>query len=98
MKRSKRLIKAIIAAFAMTMFAQPVQAQSRVDEFGIFDHMSLGLTLASSSASVCNVVSSVSYDWLFAFSCSDMVSMPSMDRDDDCCGGDVAFKPHCYNE
>lgn len=47
MKRSKRLIKAIIAAFAMTLFAQPVQAQSRVDEFGIFDHMSLGLTLGT---------------------------------------------------
>jgi hypothetical protein len=49
--------------------------------------LSLGLTLASSSASVCNVVSSVSYDWLFAFSCSDMVSMPSMDMDDGFAGG-----------
>lgn len=47
MKRPKRLIKAIIAAFAMALFAQPVQAQDRVDEFGIFDHMSLGLTLGT---------------------------------------------------
>ena len=47
MKRSKKLSMAIVAAFAMTLFAQPVQAQDRVDEFGIFDHMSVGLTLGT---------------------------------------------------
>ena len=47
MKRSKKLSMTIVTAFVMTMFAQPVQAQNRVDEFGIFDHMSLGLTLGT---------------------------------------------------
>ena len=47
MKRPKKLIKAIFAAFVMALFAQPVQAQDRVDEFGIFDHMSVGLTLGT---------------------------------------------------
>ena len=39
----------IIAAFAMMLFAQPVQAQNqdRVEEYGLFDHMSVGLTLGT---------------------------------------------------
>ena len=44
MERPKKVIKAIFAAFVIILFAQPVQAQDRVDEFGIFDHISLGLT------------------------------------------------------
>lgn len=47
MKRPKRLCMAIVAAIAMALSALPVQAQNRVDEFGIFDHMSLGLTLGT---------------------------------------------------
>ena len=46
----KKLIKqsvAILATMVMTLFAQPMQAQDRVDEFGIFDHVSLGLTLGT---------------------------------------------------
>ena len=47
MKRPKRLSIAIVAAMVMSVFAQPVQAQERVDEFGVFDHMSLGVTLGT---------------------------------------------------
>lgn len=47
MKRPKRLSIAVVSALAMTLFAQPVQAQERVDEFGIFDHASIGLTLGT---------------------------------------------------
>ena len=47
MKRPKKLGITILAALAMTLFAQPVQAQDRVDEFGIFDHVSLGVTLGT---------------------------------------------------
>ncbi len=32
---------------AMALFAQPMQAQDRVDEFGIFDHLSIGLNLGT---------------------------------------------------
>ena len=32
---------------AVTLFALPVQAQDKVEEFGIFDHLSLGLTLGT---------------------------------------------------
>ena len=34
-------------AMAVTLFALPVQAQDKVEEFGIFDHLSLGLTLGT---------------------------------------------------
>ena len=47
MKRLEKLSMAIVAAFAMALFAQPVQAQDRVDEFGIFDHVSLGVNLGT---------------------------------------------------
>ena len=47
MKRPEKLSMAIVAAFAMALFAQPVQAQDRVDEFGIFDHVSLGVNLGT---------------------------------------------------
>ena len=47
MKRPKRLCMAIVSALAMTLSVQPVQAQGRVDEFGIFDHASLGLTVGT---------------------------------------------------
>ena len=47
MKRPKKLSMAIVAAFAMSLLAQPVQAQDRVEEFGIFDHMSVGLSFGT---------------------------------------------------
>ncbi len=46
MKKPRTLCLAAIAALAMTLFPQPVQAQdSYVDEFGIFDHVSPGVSL-----------------------------------------------------
>lgn len=47
MKRSENLCVAIFATFMMVLSALPVKAQDRVDEFGIFDHVSLGLTLGT---------------------------------------------------
>jgi hypothetical protein len=45
MKKTRNLFVSGIAALAMTLFSMPVQAQ--VDEFGIFDHMSVGLSLGT---------------------------------------------------
>ena len=47
MKRPKRLCMASIAALAMSLFSQPVLAQDRVSEFGIFDHLSAGVTIGT---------------------------------------------------
>lgn len=49
MKKTKEVSMAIIIAFAMVLFAQPVQAQTqdRVEEYGLFDHLSVGLTLGT---------------------------------------------------
>ena len=52
MKRFKKVSKAIFAALVMVLFAQTVQAQDRVDEFGIFDHLSAGLTLGTTGIGV----------------------------------------------
>lgn len=46
MKKTRTLCLAVITALAMTLFPQSVQAQDDyVDEFGIFDHVSPGVSL-----------------------------------------------------
>lgn len=46
MKKTKSLCLAAITALTMSLFSQPVQAQdSYVDEFGIFDHVSPGVSI-----------------------------------------------------
>ena len=47
MKKTKRLSVALITTLFMTLLAQPMQAQDRVDKFGVFDHMSVGATLGT---------------------------------------------------
>ena len=47
MKRPKRLFAAAVTALAMTWFAQPVQAQNKVEEFGVFDHVAIGVSLGT---------------------------------------------------
>lgn len=47
MKKPKKLSIAFIATLFMTLFAQPMQAQDRVDKFGVFDHLSVGATLGT---------------------------------------------------
>lgn len=47
MKRTKKLFVTGFAALAIALFAMPAQAQDKVEEFGIFDHLSVGLTLGT---------------------------------------------------
>ena len=43
---------AVIAVTMMFLLPQPVQAQNEVDEFGIFDHMSVGLNLGTTGVGI----------------------------------------------
>jgi len=52
MKRPKRLSMAIIVAMGMLFSAQPMQAQGEVDEFGIFDHVALGVNIGTTGLGV----------------------------------------------
>lgn len=42
----------LVVALAMSVFALPMQAQDKVDEFGIFDHVSQGVTLGTTGVGV----------------------------------------------
>ena len=52
MKRAKLPFKSMVAAMAVALFSLPVQAQDEVDEFGIFDHLSVGLTLGTTGIGI----------------------------------------------
>ena len=52
MKKTKTLCLAAIAALAMTLYPQSVQAQDEVDEFGIFDHVSAGLVIGTTGIGI----------------------------------------------
>lgn len=52
MKKTKTLCLAAIAALAMTLYPQSVQAQDEVDEFGIFDHISAGLVIGTTGIGI----------------------------------------------
>ena len=45
MKITKSLCLAAITALTMSLYSQPVQAQNYVDKFGIFDHVSPGVSI-----------------------------------------------------
>ena len=47
MNRLRKLFVAAIAIIAVNLFSQPVLAQDRVNVFGVFDHMSVGLVLGT---------------------------------------------------
>lgn len=47
MKRFKKLFAAALAIIAMNLFSQPVLEQDRVNEFGVFDYMAVGLVLGT---------------------------------------------------
>lgn len=47
MKRTKRPFVATVVSIAIALFSLPVYAQDKVEEFGIFDHLSFGLTLGT---------------------------------------------------
>jgi hypothetical protein len=47
MKRTKRPFVATVVSIAIALFSLPVYAQDKVEEFGIFDHLSLGVTLGT---------------------------------------------------
>ena len=47
MKKTKRPFVATVVSIAIALFSLPVYAQDKVEEFGIFDHLSLGVTLGT---------------------------------------------------
>ena len=47
MKKLELFKSTAMAGLAVFLFAMPVQAQEKVTEFGIFDHLSLGVTLGT---------------------------------------------------
>lgn len=47
MRKSKRLFVNTVISIAVALFSLPAQAQDKVEEFGIFDHLSVGLTLGT---------------------------------------------------
>ena len=52
MKTTKKLLATSLAAMAMALFSMPAQAQDKVEEFGIFDHLSAGLTLGTTGIGI----------------------------------------------
>ena len=52
MKKQKKLLVTNIVALTMALFSMPVQAQDKVKEFGIFDHLSIGATLGTTGIGI----------------------------------------------
>ena len=52
MKTTKKLLATSLAAMAMALFSMPAQAQDKVEEFGIFDHLSAGLTIGTTGIGI----------------------------------------------
>jgi hypothetical protein len=52
MKKTKKTFVTGIVAMTMALFSMPAQAQDKVEEFGIFDHMSVGLSLGTTGIGI----------------------------------------------
>ena len=52
MKKTKGLFVTSFVALAIALSSMPVQAQDKVEEFGIFDHLSAGLTLGTTGIGI----------------------------------------------